>query len=506
MEHSLEGKTMVASLFFPGDKPPATIHGLHKAGSIVRIAPGIYTDEVSDPVAVVLREWQAILGHMLPNSVVTDRSVLSGGPDDGVLFLARAAKARQIVLPGLVVSVRQGLGPVEGDIALPGGLFLASPLRAVLDNLLPSRAVRGKPARTLSDLELSNFVLGKFAGSDGNRLAELMGGVPRLIKVLGLHDDLIPRAELLLKRILVTDFNDDVQGVSFMGPVGVGMPNALEGPRRGVGGNSESSPNTERELLDLLHSISEGISKLQPDVFVVDESEPKWTYRPFVEAFYMSGILDGKTPNSLLLKKALRSVMLTEGGVDDSLFIRYYSLVSDRIDVTRDINTSTEFIARLRDLHSKILGGSIEAFAGMFKDESYAPVAVAAESGASISDLLSIGFESIVGLNSNLGFAIGLYILISFIRPFEFANEQVASIALNSALCSVGECRIIFPVVDDKSEFSKLLSSRGHIDSVTLINRFIARQESTVASHYQDLGLALKEIRADLAELESNPH
>ncbi len=505
MVHSLEGRAMVASLFFPGDKPPATIHGLHKAGSIVRIAPGIYTDNVLDPAAVVGQEWQVILGHMLPNSVVTDRSVLCGGPHNGLLFLARPSKARQIVLPGLVVSVRQGRGPIEGDIALPGGLFQASPLRAVLENLLPSRAVRGKPARTLSDFELSNFIRGKFAGCDGNRLAELMGGVPRLVELLGLNDDLIPRAELMLKRILVADLDNAGQGVSLDGSIGKSKPIELEGPQGGAGGISESRPDLASELLDLLHLVSEGIGRVQPGAFMVDESEAKWTYRPFVEAFYMSGILVGMTDNGPLLKKALRSVMLAERGQDDSYFMRHYSLVSGRTDVTRDVNTSEKFISILKGLHSKFLGGSVEVSAGLFKDQSGAPSATALGSGPSVSDLLSIGFESIVGWESNLGFAIGLYVLISFIRPFEFANEQIASIVLNSVLSSVGECRIIFPIVDGNSEFSRLLTDRDSIDSGILINRFIARQESTGKSDYQDLGLVLKDIRVDISELEINP-
>jgi hypothetical protein len=488
---------MAANLFFPGDKPPATIHGLQKAGSIFRIAPGIYTDQVADPEAVVLENWQRIVGHMLPNSVITDRSVLVGGPDQGVLFLARGAKARQIELPGLIVSVRQGAGPVKGDIEMPGGLFLASPLRGVLDNMLPSRAVRGKPARTLSDVELSNYIEAEFGECDWDRVLELLEDANRLVELLGLDGEVASDAKLLLKRNLGSNRNYPDQASS---------PNALTGKvkskkpkyrkHESIDG-SELGSDALKSLLDPLLSLRAAVSRLNPGKCTVDEREARWTYLPFVEAFYMSGILDGITPKSSLIKEALRSVVLAELVEQPSEFRRYFAIVSDRNEMSSSAATADEFLVQLRDRHAKLVGISSRCRPGDFKDEGEFRSIEVVGSTPTIAEQLSVGFDAMSGLGNGLGFAIGLYFLISSVRPFGEANEQMSSITLNGALSSAGESRVIYPVVAGYSEFSKFRIDGGLVDAAALIDDFVARQRQTAIWDYEDLGLVLKRLRAD---------
>jgi hypothetical protein len=64
-----------------------------------------------------------IVGRMFPRAVITDRSVITGGPVEGVLYLAYDGRGRETELPSLTVLARAGAGPLDGDIALPGGLY-----------------------------------------------------------------------------------------------------------------------------------------------------------------------------------------------------------------------------------------------------------------------------------------------------------------------------------------------------------------------------------------------
>lgn len=123
---------MDTTVVFAADVPAATISDRVRRGQLVRLATGIYTSDVtSDPAAVVGREWHAIVGRMYPRAVITDRSAITGGPVEGLLYLAYDGRGREAELPGVTVLARAGAGPLDGDIALPGGLYQASKGRAL---------------------------------------------------------------------------------------------------------------------------------------------------------------------------------------------------------------------------------------------------------------------------------------------------------------------------------------------------------------------------------------
>src|SRR5476649_2892312 len=134
------------TIVFAADAPPSTISARVRRGELARLALGVYTTDVaSEPATVVRREWHTIAGRLLPNAVITDRSSPVGGPVDGFLYLAHPARTRDIALPGLTLLARPGKGPMQGDIALPGGLHQASKARGLLENARESRARGGGP-------------------------------------------------------------------------------------------------------------------------------------------------------------------------------------------------------------------------------------------------------------------------------------------------------------------------------------------------------------------------
>ena len=150
---------MVKTIVFASDAPAATLSERVRRGQLVRLASGVYTTDVtSDPIAVTAREWPSIAGGLFPSAVVTDRSVVTGGPVGGVLYLARDGRARDVELPGLLVTARPGPGPLKGDIPLPGGLYLASKGRGLAENTRPSRSRAGRVRRTLDDEELGDWI------------------------------------------------------------------------------------------------------------------------------------------------------------------------------------------------------------------------------------------------------------------------------------------------------------------------------------------------------------
>src|ERR1017187_4943082 len=125
-----------------------------KRGALRKLASRLYTRNLNDPPEQIVRRnlWPLIAAY-LPGALIADRTALENRPAaDGSVFLVAGHK-RAIVLPGAVLRPRRGHPPLESDRPLIGGLRLASPARAFLENMRPSRA-RGGVARTLSKVEV----------------------------------------------------------------------------------------------------------------------------------------------------------------------------------------------------------------------------------------------------------------------------------------------------------------------------------------------------------------
>ena len=70
-------------------------------GVLKRLYPSIYTSNVdSPPESIVLRHWQAIVGHLLPGGVISHRSAFDSRPFEGSLSITRGKNRRDVRLPG----------------------------------------------------------------------------------------------------------------------------------------------------------------------------------------------------------------------------------------------------------------------------------------------------------------------------------------------------------------------------------------------------------------------
>lgn len=146
-------------IVFAGDQPAQTISSQLKRGEMRRIARGIYTTDLTTSFEILVRNhWREIASRQFPDAVITDRSIRTAGPIDGYLWLSHAARNRELALPGVMVVARHGAGPQPGDLAMPGGLHLASIPRALAENAVESRASKRRPRRTMDPTELDGWI------------------------------------------------------------------------------------------------------------------------------------------------------------------------------------------------------------------------------------------------------------------------------------------------------------------------------------------------------------
>ena len=103
-----------------------------------------------------------------------------------ILHVVHPTRRRDVELPGHLVQVRTGPGPVAGDQPyLHDGLFMSSQARAMVDNARESHARGGRPARTLTRGELEDWIDQLAATYTPQRLGRIRRQVEDVAEILG---------------------------------------------------------------------------------------------------------------------------------------------------------------------------------------------------------------------------------------------------------------------------------------------------------------------------------
>ena len=340
---------MDTSVVFAGDLPAATLSDRVHRGQLVRLGVGVYTSDVtSSPAAVVTREWHTIFGRMFPSAVITDRSVLTGGPVEGVLYLAHDGRGREARLPGMTVLVRTGVGPLDGDIALPGGLYQAGKGRALAENTRPSRSRNDRIRRTLDWTELGHWI-DRLCQIDGaQRLAGYREQAQRVADAVGAPTEGIKKLSQMIGAALGTQ---QVHTAS----------RALTARQASLPYDQERISRFDR----LVYALRGSAPQNRP---VHNPYDARYAYLPFFEA-YFSNFIEG---TEFELSEAIAVVYEGKnipGRADDSHdLIGTYKVVSDLDEMTTLASTGDEFLQLLRTRHATILGGRPDRRPGFFKE------------------------------------------------------------------------------------------------------------------------------------------
>jgi hypothetical protein len=157
----------------------AQLSRLAKSGRAIVLARGIYVLGASLPPDAVARYHRlAIIAHYWPGAVLCDRSALAGGePVEGWMFVCQPSPARSadLVLPGVKIAARAGPGPLRGDLPFPHGLFLAGPVRGLVENVSrPGRPAKGRPPRAAGTAAVEDRVDGEARTGGAGRIANLL--------------------------------------------------------------------------------------------------------------------------------------------------------------------------------------------------------------------------------------------------------------------------------------------------------------------------------------------
>ncbi len=475
MSFAKRKEIVVSSIVFAAGQPAATISRRVARGELRRLTTGVYTSDVAtDPSVVTTREWHAIVGGMLPDAVITDRSAPTCGPVDGVLYLAHDGRAREISLPGLTVSARRGAGPLDDDINLPGGLYLASKGRALAENTRTSRARRRHVGRTLNAAELGDWV---------DRLCQI-DGESRLARYRF-------QAEQVAESVGATPAGMEV--VTRTVGVALGTKQADTGSKA-LAARATRLPYDHdrlRQLDRLITALRESAPQNRP---VVDAHSDRYRHLPFFEA-YFSNFIEG---TEFEIDEAVAIVYAGEripGRADDSHdLLGTYRVVSDLDEMSTLPASPEEFLHLLRSRHATILGGRPDKSPGRFKERDNRAGNTWFVTPGLVPGTLTAGWDRLGEIDTPFERATYVMFLVCEVHPFDDGNGRLARVMMNAELVSAGQSRIIIPTVfrDDYVGALRRLSQQA--DASVLIKALRYSHDFTSQLDFADREAAIGQL------------
>lgn len=440
------------------------------AGRMRRIARGIYTPNLEDaPEIIVQRNRHDILDALYPGTVVSHRSAIEIGAavQPHIWLTGDFAAERSIELPGLVIHILPGKGPVKGDIPFRR-FHIAGQARYLLENLSPSRGPEDK-RKTLPRADIERRLAEAMVSRGEGHLNRSRDEAKAIAPELGLEKE---AAELnaLIGALLGT------------------QPDSAVSDKANIARAQAKPYDVDR--VKLLEALALQLREVHTPDFrplpnMRGNVEVLHTFA-FMEA-YFSNFIEGTEFEVDEAKRVVFEGLKIPRRQDDTHdILNTYRLVVDTHEMSRLPGSANEFLELLQVRHRTILEHRKDKKPGEWKDLRSRAGNTRFVEPDLVQGTLIQAFELYKGLPYALGRAIFMQIAVSEVHPFSDGNGRLSRVMMNAELTKANECRIIIPTVyrDDYVTALKAFSQNRQTDPV--IRMFERAQAFTASMDYSN--------------------
>ncbi|MEB0032178.1 Fic family protein [Undibacterium sp. RTI2.1] len=430
-------------------------------GQLRRLYQGVYTSNLASPLeAVVTRNWLNVVGHLLPNGVISYRSAYDAKPFAGYLYVTRGQRPRTIELPGLTIRVLPGTGAVAGDVAYKN-MFLASQARWLLENMATGRGVSERVLSTEAiEAELDKMLLirGEY------RFNELRDNCRALAAVLG-RDKEFKRLEGIIGALMGTHESKKLQ--------------SRQGLARAAGRPYDPA---RLELFDTLFARLR--VEAMPELPAIAETGIARENFAFFEA-YFSNYIEGTT---FLVSEAEEIVFegkLIPNRTEDSHdVLGTFQATMQTPWRDRPPSTADDFLHWLKNVNALVMRSRLDKNPGEWKDQNNQAGSTMFVDHTLVQGTLREGFARIDALEDPLARALMTMFVISEVHPFKDGNGRTARLAMNCVLSAAGRSRIIVPTVYREDYLLPLKALSNNSDTTPYLRAMTRIQSWTAAFDY----------------------
>ncbi|MDP2782256.1 Fic family protein [Devosia sp.] len=439
-------------------KNSALIAYKHRTGKVVRLAEGIYSDDVLTPVrAQICRDIEQILTLLGVEGALSWQSALAVQPSHDVIYLQGASAKRLTLSDGMIVDVT----PSKVDnvhrlpIATGGKIVKPSLYRAIIENLLPGKVVQKKSDREGALHALRQHIDTILTGNPDGLKADLdvFGAVSSAIGVSELPREVAMAYDAAFARLAQSS-------VSHV---------AVDGARLALFSMAAERLQTSMSVVSV------------PDSRLASQREPMG----FVES-YFSNYIEG---TEFEIEEAEKIVF--QSGYGDAhprskdghdIVALYKIILSPQVAILG----SEVGIKTVRAWHRALMKHRFDT-AGEFKENFNRAGNTKFVAPELVSETLRRGFDMAKDLSPGLPRAAFLKLVFTEVHPFDDGNGRISRLLLNNELASNGMDRLIVPTVfrEDYMLAMKAFSQQSNIhpfermmSKLVVINRDIPRDAS----------------------------
>ncbi|CAN5683953.1 Fic family protein [soil metagenome] len=415
------------AVFLSDTATSAKVSKAVKRGELVKIGPRLYTSKVEEaPERVVSLHLWEILRLLYSGSVVGYRSALHAKPTpEGKMFLV-GAYPRTDKLPGATVRVLKGPGPLPGDIPYGGGMYLASPARALLECLSGKRITAESP--TLARAELEAFVERRIRTAGERWANEVRDRARKIAPDLGLEEE----AEYLRRMI-----------GAMLGTVRAALT-APAAVARAAGAPYDADRVARFDRL--VEALRDYPIPHREDR---DLSGEPFYNLAFFDAYFSNYIEGTRFPVGDAREIVFEGKIPVQRVKDAHDVIGTYRVLSSRhemfVSTSEWIERPQLFLDVLRERHRMMMQERPEVRPGEFKDvQNQAGDTLFVDPGL-VESTLTEGLWRLALLDRAFQRAVFMMFLVSEVHPFDDGNGRLARAMMNAELVSQGERRILIP-------------------------------------------------------------
>jgi len=403
------------------------ISKLYHEGKLIKIAPKIFTPDLTeDPAKIIRRNAFKIIGHLYPGIQLSHRSALEFKPTSSENLFLTYTFERKVKLPGLTLNIMKGKPMIEGDYPFTASLNVSGQERAILENLQESRKT-GPDSKTLPLPELEEKLekIVQIRGEDG--LNELRDKARQIAGELNMQKEFIR-----LDKIIGALLNTKSTGV-LSSPVAIA---------RAFGNPYDSSRVSLFEKLFI--QLQQQVFAYFPDANVSPKAFRNFA---FYEA-YFSNFIEG---TKFKLEDAQRIIETGEPMLsrdeDSHDILGTYHLVSSREEMQITPSTPEELIRILKYRHQMMLAARPSKSPGQFKTQNNHAGDTEFVGHELVRGTLHAGFDFYRALQHPFAKAAYMMFFVSEVHPFADGNGRMARIMMNAELVKTGQTKIIIPTV-----------------------------------------------------------
>lgn len=456
---------------------PALSRG-QREGRLIKIAKGIYTADTSTPVEVtVIANLWRIIAELCPDAIVVDRTAARGGRvEGGVVTVATDARRSDLELPGARVLVRPRI-PHVSDLPWPEGLSISAPARALVDNLVESRGRSGRAGRTLTVVELEDWLAEKRLSYGPDRFGQLEASACTIASELG-HDPDAVRALFAA-----------VEGRASAPPVRGELARAA---LRGAAWDARR--------LAMFAACAERLAAVAVPALPEPAEDGEL---PFYEA-YFSNFIEGTeftVPDARDIVET--QVPPARRAPDGHDLLGTFRCVVDPVGRATTADDPDDAVALLRARHRTLMAGRPEVGPGSLKEQVNRAGGTEFVRPELVLGTLLRSFERIVEVPEGFPRAVYAMLVVAEVHPFADGNGRAARLMMNAELSAVGQCRIVIPTVlrnDYISSLRRFSNHGGDVEGVLEVLELAWRW--TAAMPWRDRGATDGQMAATDALLD----